>query len=115
MRLFPHNEQHIVWLEPEDRDLSVVYPGGLSGAFAAAVQQQLLHSIEGLEAAVMLRPAYDVEYQIIRGRQLKPSLEAKHIQGLFFAGQVLGTTGAYHHPGAASAAAAAAAAAGAAA
>lgn len=93
VRLFPHNPFHIVWLEPEDSSLSIIYPGGLSGAFPPAVQQELLHSIPGLERAKPIRYAYDVEYLVVRGTDVAHNLEAKTVGGLFLAGQVLGTTG----------------------
>ncbi|OEH74719.1 glucose inhibited division protein [Cyclospora cayetanensis] len=93
IRQFPNNSSHVIWLEPEDPQMTVVYPGGLSGAFPPAVQQQLLQSITGLEAAQMLRVAYDVEYLVVQGTDVKEALEAKAVQGLFLAGQVLGTTG----------------------
>lgn len=82
-----------MWLEPEDSSLSIIYPGGLSGAFPPAVQQQLLQSVPGLEGAIPVRFAYDVEYLVIKGTEVSPSLEAKRVEGLFLAGQVLGTTG----------------------
>ncbi|CDJ44801.1 Rhizoctonia solani AG1-IB WGS project CAOJ00000000 data, isolate 7/3/14, contig 16258, related, partial [Eimeria tenella] len=74
--------------------MSVIYPGGLSGAFPAAVQQQLLQSVPGLEAAVLLRLAYDVEYLVVKGSEVQQTLQTKNVEGLFVAGQVLGTTGA---------------------
>ena len=90
---FPHKERHQVFIEPEGEGSFEVYPNGISTSLPFDVQYKFIHSIEGLERAVILRPGYGIEHGLIDARQLKSSLEAKDIKGLFFAGQVNGTTG----------------------
>ncbi|KAK7597887.1 hypothetical protein V9T40_010112 [Parthenolecanium corni] len=84
---------HLVWLEPEGLNSSVIYPGGLSCTMPAEMQEQMIHAIAGLENAVLLRPGYGVEYEFVDPRELYPTLETKKVCGLFFAGQINGTTG----------------------
>ena len=90
---FPERDQHYIWLEPEGLTTDIVYPNGISGAFEEAVQEELVRTIAGLEAAVILRPGYDVEYDFIDPRVLRASLEVRSLPGLFLAGQIIGTTG----------------------
>jgi len=85
--------QHHVMLEPEDSKFDIVYPNGLSCCLPKAVQEQMVHSVPGLESAEFLAYAYAIEYDSIDSRELKHSLESKRIGNLFFAGQVNGTTG----------------------
>ena len=85
--------QHHVMLEPEDIDCKIIYPNGLSCSLPREVQERMVHSVPGLEKAEFLKYAYAIEYDGIDARELKHSLESKRIEGLFFAGQVNGTTG----------------------
>lgn len=84
---------HQVWLEPEGMDTHVVYPNGISCTLPADVQQKLVRCMPGCHNVEMIRPGYGVEYDFIDPRQIKPTLETKKVPGLFFAGQINGTTG----------------------
>lgn len=90
---FADADQHHVMLEPENIDGSVIYPNGLSCSLPRDVQERMVRSVPGLEHAEFLAYAYAIEYDGIDARELKHSLESKRIAGLFFAGQVNGTTG----------------------
>jgi tRNA uridine 5-carboxymethylaminomethyl modification enzyme len=96
---FGDKDRHQIFLEPEGRDTIEVYPNGLSTSLPLDVQVEMVHSIKGLERAEIMRPGYAIEYDFSDPTQLKPSLETKLVEGLFFAGQLNGTTG-YEEAGA---------------
>src|SRR6202140_1099010 len=91
--------RHKIFLEPEGRDTVEVYPNGLSTSLPLDVQVAMVHSIQGLEHAEIMRPGYAIEYDFSDPTQLMPSLETRLVDGLFFAGQLNGTTG-YEEAGA---------------
>lgn len=90
---FTDAKQHHVMLEPEDSKGEVIYPNGLSCSLPRDVQEKMVRSVPGLQHAEFLAYAYAIEYDGIDSRELKHSLESKRIDGLFFAGQINGTTG----------------------
>jgi tRNA uridine 5-carboxymethylaminomethyl modification enzyme len=90
---FSSKESHQIFLEPEGLTTNDFYPNGISTSLPFDVQLELVHSIRGLENAHILRPGYAIEYDYFDPRGLKASLESKAIEGLFFAGQINGTTG----------------------
>ncbi len=90
---FPDAERHQIFLEPEGLDTSELYVNGLSTSLPIDAQTSFLHAVPGLEHARMTRPGYAIEYDYYPPQQLTPWLEVKALEGLFFAGQINGTTG----------------------
>jgi tRNA uridine 5-carboxymethylaminomethyl modification enzyme len=90
---FAAKSSHQIFLEPEGLATNEVYPNGISTSLPFDVQSELVHSIRGLEHAHVMRPGYAIEYDYYDPRNLRASLETKTIAGLFFAGQINGTTG----------------------
>ena len=96
---FADKPRHLLFLEPEGRNTNEYYVNGLSTSLPFDVQIKMIHSVPGLEQAVLLRPAYAVEYDFAPPTQLHPSLESRKVENLFFAGQINGTSG-YEEAGA---------------
>lgn len=96
---FPEKESHNVILEPEGIDTDEIYASGLGNSMPVEVQLEFVRSVEGLEEAEIMRPAYAIEYDYINPLQLRPTLETKLVSGLFTAGQINGTSG-YEEAGA---------------
>ncbi|MFZ6673358.1 tRNA uridine-5-carboxymethylaminomethyl(34) synthesis enzyme MnmG [Undibacterium sp. Xuan67W] len=90
---FASKESHQIFLEPEGLTTNEFYPNGISTSLPFDVQLELVRSMRGMEDAYILRPGYAIEYDYFDPRGLKTSLETRQIQGLFFAGQINGTTG----------------------
>jgi tRNA uridine 5-carboxymethylaminomethyl modification enzyme len=90
---FSEKDQHQIFLEPVGLDTMEIYPNGLSTSLPMDIQIQMLHSIPGLEKVEIIRPGYAIEYDYADPIQLKPSLETKIIENLYFAGQINGTSG----------------------
>ena len=93
LRTFADKNEHQLFLEPEGRHTNEYYLQGFSSSLPLDVQMDALHAIEGLEDVKVYRPAYAVEYDYFDPTQLKPTLELKNIENLYFAGQINGTTG----------------------
>jgi len=90
---FPDKTSHHIFVEPEGADTQEIYPNGISTSLPYEVQKKYIQTIKGFEQAVISRPGYAIEYDFVLPSQLKPTLEVKHINGLFLAGQINGTTG----------------------
>jgi len=96
---FADKASHQIFVEPEGLSTDVVYPNGISTSMPLEVQERFVHSIIGFENAVITQPGYAIEYDYFDPRDLRPTLETKHIDNLYFAGQINGTTG-YEEAGA---------------
>jgi tRNA uridine 5-carboxymethylaminomethyl modification enzyme len=90
---FPHRERHQLFLEPEGLAVEEIYINGFSMSLPAETQRDLIHALPGLESAEILRPGYAVEYDFVQPTELRSSLETHRVSGLFFAGQINGTSG----------------------
>jgi tRNA uridine 5-carboxymethylaminomethyl modification enzyme len=90
---FADKESHQIFIEPEGLDTHEVYPNGISTSLPFDIQYRLVRSMKGFEKAHVTRPGYAIEYDFFDPRDLQASLQTKHMQGLFFAGQINGTTG----------------------
>jgi tRNA uridine 5-carboxymethylaminomethyl modification enzyme len=90
---FPDRERHQLFLEPEGLDVEEIYVNGFSMSLPAETQRDLIRSLPGLESAEMLRPGYAVEYDFVQPTELRSTLETHRVSGLFFAGQINGTSG----------------------
>ncbi|MDP8214330.1 MAG: tRNA uridine-5-carboxymethylaminomethyl(34) synthesis enzyme MnmG [Candidatus Euphemobacter frigidus] len=90
---FAGKDHHHIFLEPEGRDTNEYYPNGISTSLPIDIQIEMIHSIEGLSRAEMVRPGYGIEHDYVHPTQLKPTLESKLVGGLYLAGQINGTTG----------------------
>lgn len=93
LKKFGERESHHVFLEPDGIDTPVIYPNGVSTGLPAAVQEAFIRTIPGLERAEFVQYGYSIEHAVIDARELAPTLESRRVRGLFFAGQVNGTTG----------------------
>jgi tRNA uridine 5-carboxymethylaminomethyl modification enzyme len=90
---FSEKPRHQIFLEPMGRNTTEIYPNGVPTSLPADIQFEMIRSIEGMEEAEIVRPGYAIEYDYVEPTQLKPTLETKLIRGLFFAGQINGTSG----------------------
>lgn len=90
---YPDRTSHQVFIEPEGLTSPLVYPNGISTSLPFDVQENFIHSIEGLENAIIARPGYAIEYDFYDPRELSVSMQSKKVPGLFLAGQINGTTG----------------------
>lgn len=90
---FADRHRHQIFLEPEGYDTVEVYPNGISTSLPLDVQTEMVHTIEGLENAAIMRPGYAIEYDYVEPTQLSPTLETKKLRHLYLAGQINGTTG----------------------
>ncbi len=99
LKKFADKSTHHVFLEPEGLDTFEYYPNGISTGLPADVQEEMVHSIPGMEKAIIVRPGYSIEHGVVPATELKATLETKKVKGLYLAGQINGTTG-YEEAGA---------------
>ena len=90
---YPDKDSHILFIEPEGLDTDEYYANGIFTGFPRDIQEEIVHSIDGLEKAEFTKPGYGIEYDAVEPTQLRPTLETKSIKGLFLAGQINSTTG----------------------
>lgn len=90
---FPHRDRHQIFLEPEGLEAEEIYVNGFSMSLPAGIQERLVRTLPGLDAAEMLRPGYAVEYDFIQPTEVRRTLESHRLEGLFLAGQINGTSG----------------------
>ena len=90
---FPEKDSHTLFIEPEGFDTDEYYANGIFTGFPLKVQEEIVHSIEGLEKVKFTKPGYGIEYDVVDPTELRSTLETKAIEGLFLGGQVIGTTG----------------------
>ncbi|AMK11739.1 tRNA uridine-5-carboxymethylaminomethyl(34) synthesis enzyme MnmG [Pseudodesulfovibrio indicus] len=90
---FPEKDRHQIFVEPEGLDSQEMYPSGIPTSLPFDVQKKMVRAIEGLENAQIVRPGYAIEYDYVPPTQLRPTLETKAVPGLYFAGQINGTSG----------------------
>ncbi len=90
---YPDKDSHQIFIEPESLYTNLLYPNGISTSLPFDVQVAMVHSMEGFENAVLVRPAYAIEYDFFDPRDLKTTMESKYVENLFLAGQINGTTG----------------------
>ena len=90
---FSERNRHHIFLEPEGLNSDLIYPNGISTSMPKDMQESFIHSIKGLEKAKIMQYGYAIEYDLVDPRELKQTLETKKIDGLFLAGQIIGTTG----------------------
>jgi tRNA uridine 5-carboxymethylaminomethyl modification enzyme len=90
---FPERERHQVYLEPEGLESDEIYVNGLSMSLPGEVQAAIVHALPGLKEAVITRPGYAIEYDFVQPTELRSTLETRRVEGLFFAGQLNGTSG----------------------
>lgn len=90
---FPERTSHLVFLEPEGQGTDTYYPNGISTSLPVDVQEEMIHSIKGLERTRIIKPGYGIEYDFVDPTELRATLETRKVRGLFMAGQINGTTG----------------------